>query len=461
MTSHAPNSQAARDIDAVFHPMTNLAQHLKTGPMTIQSGKGIYVYDSEGKEYIEGLAGLWCVSLGYGEEELIDAATEQLKQLSYGQLFASRSTDPVIDLAEKLKAMVPIPKSKIFFGNSGSDANDTQVKLVWYYNNAMGRPEKKKVISRMRGYHGVTVAAASMTGLPAQHIDFDMPAIPVVHTDCPHYYRGAEPGETEEEFATRMALNLEGLIEREGPDTIAAFIAEPVMGAGGVIPPPPTYFEKIQRVLKEHDIIFIDDEVICGFGRTGNMFGAETYDLQPDTMSMAKALSSAYLPISAVAVKDELFQTYIKQSEKIGVFGHGYTYSGHPVCAAVALRAMQLMEERKVVAHVREVAPRFLARLHGFSDHPLVGEARGVGLVGALELVKNKSDKTPFDPNAGVGAKCQQLALENGLIVRGLVDSVALCPPLIIDESEIVETFDRLGRALDGTEKWARQEGLL
>lgn len=457
----APNSQSARDIDGVLHPMSNLSLHQKTGPMTIKSGKGIFVRDEDGKEYIEGLSGLWCVSLGYGEEELITAATEQMRALSYGQLFGSRSTDPVINLCEKLKQILPNSQSKIFLGNSGSDANDTQIKMVWYYNNALGRPDKKKIISRMRGYHGVTVAAASLTGLPAQHIDFDMPAIPVIHTDCPHFYRGGLEGESEAEFVDRIIGNLKDQIEQEGPETIAAFIAEPVMGAGGVVPPPDGYFEKIQAVLKEHDILFIDDEVICGFGRTGNMFGAETYGIAPDTMSMAKALSSAYLPISAVSIPDTMFEAMVSQSEKIGVFGHGYTYSGHPVAAAVAHRTLELMEERDILGHVRSVAPTFQSRLMALGDHPLVGEARGVGLVGALELVKNKETKEAFDPKSGVGPKSMGFGLDHGLIFRAMADNLGLCPPLIITDEEINLLFDRMELALNDTEKWARSEGLL
>lgn len=454
------NSQSARDLNSVLHPMTNLAQHRRTGPMTIASGKGIFVTDDEGKEYIEGMAGLWCVSLGYGEQELIDAATRQMETLAYGQIFAGRSTDAVINLCEKLKEMIPFPMSKIFLGNSGSDANDTQVKLAWYYNNALDRPKKKKVISRQRAYHGVTVAAASLTGLPGQHIDFDMPAIPAIHTDCPHYYRGANDGETQEEFATRLASNLEKLIEQEGPETIAAFIAEPVMGAGGVVVPPRTYFEKIQPILKAHDILFIDDEVICGFGRTGNMFGAETFNMVPDTMSMAKGLSSAYVPISAVAIPETMFDVLVSQSEKIGVFGHGYTYSGHPVAAAVALRTLELLAERDILGHVRSVAPHFMARLKAFEDHPLVGEARGVGLVGVCELVADKKTKKPFDLKAGVGAKCMEFGLAHGLIFRAMGENCAFCPPLIITTDEIDLMFDRFEKALNDTEKWARSEGI-
>ena len=454
------SSLAKTDIDTVLHPYTNLAKHGETGPLVITHGKGIYVYDERGKEYIEGLAGLWCTSLGFGEEELAEAAARQMRELPYYHNFNHKAAKPVIELADKLKKLAPVPMSKTFFANSGSEANDTAIKMIWYYNNARGRPDKKKIISRQRAYHGVTIATASLTGLPNNHRDFDLPIDRILHTDSPHYYRDANQGETEEEFAERLAANLEVLIESEGADTIAAFIAEPVMGAGGVIPPPATYFERIQPILDRHDILFLDDEVICGFGRTGNMFGAETYALKPDTISMAKALSSAYLPISAVMISEDIFQAAVDESAKIGTFGHGFTYSGHPVPAAVAIRTLELYEERNIVGHVQTVAPHFQARLRQFADHPLVGDARGVGLIGAIELVADKATKRSFAATDGVGAHTASGAEQEGLIVRALVDAIGFCPPLIITEAEIDEMFDRFARALDATEQWVEKEGL-
>jgi len=283
---------AMRDVETILHPATNLAKHRTTGPLVVDRAEGIYVWDADGKRYIEGLAGLWCTGLGYGNQELVETAREQMSRLSFTHLFGGRSHEPAIALAEKLKELVPAPASKIFFTSSGSEANDTQIKLAWYYNNARGLTKKKKIISRMRAYHGVTIATASLTGLPIFHEDFDLPMARVLHTDCPHYWRNAEPGETEEEYATRLANNLEELIQREGPDTVAAFIAEPVMGAGGVLVPPRTYFEKIQEVLRRHDVAMIADEVICGFARTGNWFGSQTFGIMPDTMTMAKAITS-------------------------------------------------------------------------------------------------------------------------------------------------------------------------
>ncbi|MBT7232732.1 MAG: aminotransferase class III-fold pyridoxal phosphate-dependent enzyme, partial [Rhodospirillaceae bacterium] len=294
-----PNSLAARDIASLLHPYTNLKTHQEDGPFVVTRGDGIYVYDDDGKPYIEAMAGLWCTALGFGNERLVETAASAMRDLPFYHGFNGKSHPAAIELAEKLLQISPVPMSKVFFANSGSEANDTAIKLVWYINNARGRPNKKKIISRQKAYHGVTVAAASLTGLPANQRDFDIPIDGILHTDCPHYYRYGEAGESEEDFASRCADNLEQLILAEGPDTVAAFFAEPVMGAGGVLVPPASYFEKIQAILKKYDILFIVDEVICGFGRTGNMFGTQTYNLAPDMISFAKALSSAYVPISA------------------------------------------------------------------------------------------------------------------------------------------------------------------
>ncbi|MFH1243021.1 MAG: aspartate aminotransferase family protein [Pseudomonadota bacterium] len=454
------DSLADRDIETLVHPYTNLALHQEKGPLIVVRGEGIHVWDKDGKEYIEGLAGLWCAALGFNEKALVEAAREQLNMLPNYHLFGNKSHVPAIQLAERLKAMAPMPVSKVFFVNSGSEANDSQIKLIWYYNNAIGRPEKKKIISRIRAYHGVTIATSSLTGLPFAHQDFDLPIQRILHTDCPHHYRFAEPGETEEEFASRLAHNLEELIIREGPDTIAAFIAEPVMGAGGVIVPPTTYFEKVQAVLKKYDIIFIDDEVICGFGRTGNPFGCQTFGFTPDTMTVAKGLSSGYLPVGAVLIPDRIFEAMLEESRKLGIFAHGFTYSGHPACTAVALKNLELMEERRIFEHVREVMPRFQERLSALADHPLVGEARGVGLLGACELVADKGSKRSFQPRQGVGPYCAARAQHHGLILRSLGDNIAFCPPLIIRENEIDELFDRFLKALADTEVWVEKGGL-
>jgi 4-aminobutyrate--pyruvate transaminase len=350
----------------------------------------------------------------------------------------------------------------VFFCNSGSEANDSQMKMVWYMQNALGRPDKKKIISRQKAYHGVTIASASLTGLVNNHRDFDLPIARVLHTTCPHQYRFGNDGETEEEFATRCASDLEELILKEGPDTVAAFIAEPVMGAGGVIVPPKGYFEKIMAVCRKYDVFMIDDEVICGFGRLGTPFGCTAMNFKPDSISVAKALSSAYLPIAGVMIPESMYQALIEESKKIGVFGHGFTYSGHPVSCAVAVKTLEIYKRDKIFEAAAKNMPQFQKRLKAFGDHPLVGEARGMGLMGALELAGVKKAKQPFDPSKGVGAKVVANAQAEGLIVRVIGgDIISVCPPLVIKPAEIDELFDKLGTALDKTLDWAKREQLL
>ncbi|CAE6747953.1 aspartate aminotransferase family protein [Paraburkholderia nemoris] len=442
------------DINHYLHPYTNLSLHQEVGPMVIDRGEGVYVYDTGGKRYIEGLGGLFCASLGFSESRLADAADRQMRKLPFYHSFGHKSSEPAILLAEKLIAMAPVPMSKVFFANSGSEANDTAVKLIWYYNNALGRPNKKKIISRTRAYHGVTIASASLTGLQNNHRDFDLPIDRILHTDCPHYYRYGKPGESEEQFATRCADSLEKLILNEGADTVAAFFAEPIMASGGVIVPPATYMEKIQAVLKRYDILLVADEVICGFGRTGNMFGSETYGMRPDMIVMAKQLSSGYLPISALMVSDEIYRGLVSESKKIGTFGHGFTYSGHPVCAAVALETLHIYEEDDILEHVRSVTPHFQARVAELGKHPLVGEARGAGLLAAVELVANKETREPFPTSEAVAAYAGTRALTHGVITRALGDAFNFCPPLIITHDQIDELFDASEKALDDTLAW-------
>jgi 4-aminobutyrate--pyruvate transaminase len=452
MLDRPNDSLSARDIAYHMHPFTNARRLESEGPFVITRGNGIHIYDEQGRDYIDALAGLWCASLGFSEKRLAEAAYKQMLELPYASTFGQRSHPTVIELAEKLISLMPVRMSKVFFNNSGSEANDSAAKLVWYYNNAIGRPRKKKIIGRMKGYHGITVASGSLCGLPYVHKDFDLPIPNVRHTDCPHYWRYGKPGEGEEDFASRMAENLDALIEREGPDTVAAFIAEPVQGAGGVVIPPRTYFTKIQDVLRKHDVLFIADEVICGFGRTGNMFGCETFGIEPDILTCAKALSSSYLPISATVINEKLYQGIATQSDANGSFIHGFTYSGHPVCAAVALETLNIYEERDIVGHVRKISPRFLAGVRRFADHSLVGEVRGIGLMAGIELVRDKATKQPFDAKAGVGAYFEERAREYGLIMRGRGEQLVMAPPLIITEAEIDDMLGRLRRALDETE---------
>ena len=453
-----PESLEGKDLAHLLHPTTNLKLHRQQGPSIHDKAQGVYLWDSKGKQYLEGMAGLWCTALGYGNEELAKVAEEQMRKLSYSQLFAGKTNEPSILLAEKLKEMVPFDAGRVFYGLSGSDANDTQMKLMWYYHNAIGKPEKKKIISRQRGYHGVTIASGSLTGLPPFHKEFDLPISGVFHTESPHYYSGAKDRETEAQFLFRILAELEKLIEREGPETVAAFIAEPILGAGGVIVPPDGYYEGVQDILDRHDILFIDDEVICGFGRTGEAFGAETMGIRPTTMSVAKAVSSAYLPLSAVLLPEFMYDAFESRSDELGNFGHGFTYSGHPVCAAVALRNLEIMEETKIFDHAKIVGETLQRGLREFSDYPFVGEVRGRGLIAGIELVKTKDPREPFDAQIGIAAYCAAACQELGLIVRNIGDTVAFCPPLIITDDQVGELLGKFEAGLKKTVDWAQSQ---
>lgn len=442
-------SLAESDRRYSLHPYTHLGNHATAGPFIIERGEGIHVFDDAGKRYIEGVSGLWCTSLGFSEQRLVDAAMRQFEALPYSHLFSHRATPPAIELAEKLVECAPPGIERAFFVNSGSEAVDTAIKFAWYFNNARGRPGKKTIIARKRAYHGVTIAAGSLTGLPYAQDGFDLPAIPVIHLTTPHAYRDAHENESDEDFATRLADELDAAILEAGPETIAAFIAEPVMGAGGVLLPPATYFEKVQAVLARHEVLFIADEVICGFCRTGNFWGSDTYGIRPDIITAAKQLSSAYLPIGAVLVTGAIYDAFVDYSSRLGTFGTGFTYGGHPVAAAVALETLRIYQDDDVLGHVRERSPRFMERVQALQNHPLVGEARGVGLIGAIELVQDKSTKQAFPPADRIAVKVVTAALEHGLILRAIPgDAIAFCPPLIIDDDGIDEMFDGVSAAL-------------
>ncbi|XP_019160844.1 PREDICTED: gamma aminobutyrate transaminase 1, mitochondrial-like [Ipomoea nil] len=435
-------------------PFTAGWQTTDLHPLVIEKSEGSYVYDINGKKYLDSLAGLWCTALGGNEPRLVDAAMKQLNTLPFYHSFWNRTTKPSLDLAKELLDTFTANKmAKAFFTNSGSEANDTQVKLVWYYNNALGRPNKKKFIAREKSYHGSTLIAASLSGLPALHQKFDLPAPFVLHTDCPHYWRYHLPGETEGEFSTRLANNLENLILKEGPETIAAFIAEPVMGAGGVIPPPATYFDKIQAVVKKYDILFIADEVICAFGRLGTMFGCDKYNIKPDLVSIAKAVSSAYMPIGAVLVSPEVYDVIHSQSNKLGSFSHGFTYSGHPVSCAVALEAVKIYKERNIIEQVNRIAPKFQDGIKAFSDSPIIGEIRGLGLILGTEFTNNKSPNDPFPPEWGVGAYFGAQCQKKGMLVRVAGDNIMMSPPFIMTPEEVDELISIYGEALRETER--------
>jgi 4-aminobutyrate---pyruvate transaminase len=433
--------------------------------LTLTRGEGVYVWDDKGKQYLEGMAGLWCAALGHGNQEVIDAATRQMRELAYAPMFGGKTHRKAIALADRLSAMLPMRDAAVFFGSSGSDANDSLIRMLRYYHAAIGAPHKRKIIARERSYHGVTVAAAALTGLPViqQHFDLPIEALGILRTDHPHYYRGRHDGESEAEFVERIVDNLEALIVREGPETIAAFIAEPITGASGVIVPPAGYYSRVQALLRKYEILFWADEVITGFGRTGNPFGVTTMGIDaPDLMTLAKQLSAAYIPLSAAAVRGDMYEAMVEQSAQSGIFGHGFTYSGHPVACAVALAVLDIYEREDLFARAAKLGAYMQARLHELIDHPLVGEVRGRGLLAAIELVRDKQTGAPF-PAPGIGGYAQRAALEQGLIVRAIAGSaLAFCPPLIITEAQVDELLAKTTAALDQTlDHLSRSQGLL
>ena len=454
------NSPEARDLANHMHPYTNPVALKAQGAHIINKGEGVFVHDNQGKSYIEGLAGLWCASFGFSEPELVKAATKQMSELPYYHSFTGKTVNPAIDLAEKLIKIAPNNLEKAFFCNSGSEANDTAIKMIWYYHAALGKPEKNKIISRKRAYHGVTLAAASLTALPYVQDGFGLPLDFAKHTASPHYFLDAHDGETEADFVVRIMRELEEMIETEGAETVGGFFAEPVMGAGGAIIHPKGYFEALQPILKKHDILLVADEVICGFGRTGNMWGCDTYNIKPDIVTCAKALSSAYLPISAVLLSGEVVKGVEEQAAKLGVFGHGYTYSAHPVPAAVACRTLELMEERDIINHVRRVAKVFHERFAALGHYDSVGDVRSVGLIGGMEFVAEAGTRKKIDPKHKFAPQVMGMIQEGGVIARAVpLDGIALCPPLIISEDEINMMFDRIESVMPAVDKLAASLG--
>ena len=445
----------------LIYPTTNFKA---IEQVTVERGEGCYEWDNQGNKYLEGLAGLWCTALGYGNQEVIATATEQMNKLTFSHMFGGKTHQVAIDLADKLADMIPMKDAVISFGNSGSDANDTHIKLLRYYHEAIGKPHCRKIIARERSYHGVTVAAASLTGLPVTQNHFDLPvdALGILRTDHPHYYRGKQGEETEDEFVDRIVSNLESMILREGPDTIAAFIAEPITGASGVIVPPQGYYQKVQAVLNRYDIMFWADEVITGFGRTGSDFGCNTMGIEsPDMMTFAKQLSSAYMPISASAINRDMYTAMIEQTATAGAFGHGYTYSGHPVACAVALKVLEIYQRDEIFQKAAVTGQYMQKRLAEFSDHPLVGEVRGSGLLGAIELVADKKTGQPFVGGA-VGGYAQKMAQDSGLLIRAVAgSSLGFCPPLIITEPQIDELIGKVSIALDKTLEHCHKHSLI
>jgi len=457
--TYIPNSIEARDVASLVHMQTNLRKHQRQGPHVIVRGEGCRVFDDSGHDYIDTVAGLWCASLGFGSERLAKVAYEQMRNLGYYHLYRHRSNEPAIALAETLLKIAPVPMARVVFQCSGSEANDTAVKLAWYYWNAVGEPQRTKIIARRMAYHGSTCAAVSLSGKPDMHAGFGLPFAPFKHTEFPHYYRCHEPGETEVEFSNRMAAALETLIQAEGPDTIAAFFAEPVMGAGGAVLPPRGYFEKVQAVLRKYDILFVADEVICGFARTGEMWGCQTFGIQPDMVTSAKALSAAMQPISAVLVSERIHAAMLAQSDKLGNFAHGYTYAGHPVAAAVALEVQKIYAEIDIVGRAKRLGAVLQAALGRLKAHPLVGDVQGVGLILGMELMRDGERRIPFDAALGVGARIDAAAKRHGLLIRVVGDRLVFAPPLVIEAAEIEDVGERLKRALDDVAQDLGREG--
>jgi len=443
------NSLSARDVAYVVHPQTNLKQHLEDGPIVVDHAKGVWVYDDDGNALLDGVSGLWCASLGFAPERLAKAAYDQMRKVSYAHLYRHNSHEPAIELSEKLLEIAPPSMSKVHFQSTGSEANDVAIKLIWYYHNALGQPEKRKIISRHNAYHGSSVSTVSLTGKPDMHAQFNLPLDGFLHVECPYYFLNGKDGESEEEYAVRLADDLEALIIQEGPDTVAGFFAEPVIGSSGAILPPKTYFEKVQAVLRKYDILFVADEVITGFGRTGKMWGSETFAIKPDLMSCAKALSSGALPISALMISDKVYQAMLSQSERLGNFAHGHTYAGLPACAAVALETLKIYEEMNLIDHIGRLASSFAEMLHGISDHPLVGALDVTGLLAGIELVKNRETGELFPADMNMGVKVSDASQRHGLLHRYAGNRIAFAPAYIISEDEISEIGVRLRKSLD------------
>jgi L-2,4-diaminobutyrate transaminase len=445
---------AVADLDKryVFHPFTQLNHHERNGGLMIVKGEGVWLTDAQDRRYIDAMAGLWCVNVGYGRREIAEAMRDQALRLPYYHAFSSMSTDKPALLAAEVIAHAPAGMSKVFFGNSGSDANDTQVKLVWYYNNARGLPAKKKIISRQRGYHGVTMVSASLTGLEGLHKGFSLPFDFVRHAAAPYRLWDKPVGMTDAAFSAKLADDLERQIVEEGPETVAAFIAEPIQGAGGVIVPPEGYFATIQAVLRKYDVLMIADEVICGFGRLGTWFGSDPFGIEPDLMTVAKGITSAYAPLSACIVSEKVWRVIADASEANGVFSHGFTYTAHPISAAAALANLALLRDDNLIEGSAIKGAQMQTSLaRAFADHPLVGEVRGMGLIAAVEMVARKDPAIRFDPGLKVGSRIANAALKLGLITRALPqsDTIAFSPPLVISEEEIEIMVARARTAVD------------
>ncbi len=465
MAQEAARNVSLEDMDRqhFMHPSTSLSDHVKGTPRIIETAKGITITDRSGKTFIDGFGGLYCVNIGYGRTEIAEAIYEQAKKLAYYHVYASHSNEPAIRLADRIIRLSPPNMARVYFGLSGSDANETNVKLVWYYNTLRGQPKKMKIISRWRAYHGSTIFAGSLTGLPVFHKYFNLPIGPIIHLSTPHYYYNAEPGMTEREYSKKLAEELETAILKEGPETVGAFIGEPIMGTGGIIVPPEGYWEEVQKVLKKYDILLIVDEVICGFGRLGEMFGSNIYKIEPDFVTIAKGVTSAYQPLSGAIVSDKVCALIQEKSVEIGAMGHGYTYSGHPCAAAAGLANLDILEKEDMVGNAKRVGAYFQEQLHKtFGNHPLVGEVRGLGLLAGIEFVADRKKKQRFEPKHKIGIRVSQACLAEGLIARAMpnADLLAFSPPLCVTKAEIDDIVARTKRGLDKLTDEITREGL-
>jgi putrescine---pyruvate transaminase len=436
------------DIAHHFHPFTDHKTfHAAGGPRVITQGDGVFIWDGKGNKILDGMSGLWCVNIGYGRKELAETAYAQMCELPFYNTFFKTTTVPATQLAEKISSLLPAKFQHIFFTNSGSEGNDTIVRFVRHYWAVMGKPYRQHIIGRRRGYHGSTWVAANLGGMVGMHEQGGTQLPGFHHIQQPYWYDfGGD--KTPEEFGLIAAQELEKKILELGPDNVAAFIGEPIQGAAGVLIPPSTYWPEIQRICKKYGILIISDEVICGFGRTGKMFGFETFGFEPDIVNMAKGLSSGYLPIGAVAFSKALLDPFF---DKGGDFNHGMTYDGHPVASAVALKNIEIIQNEKLVERTAEIAPYFNAMLQSLSDHPIVGEVRSVGLIGAIELSKNKATRARFHDSGRVGTICRDHCFNNNLVMRACWDTMVLAPPLVITTKEIDELGRRARLALDAT----------
>jgi len=435
------NELTAWDRDHFFHPSTHMGQHARgeTPNRVMAGGEGVTIWDTSGRKSLDAFAGLYCVNVGYGRQKIADAIAAQAKSLAYYHAYVGHGTDASIRLSKMIIDRAPKGMSRVYYGLSGSDANETNIKLIWYYNNVLGRPEKKKIISRWRGYHGSGVMTGSLTGLAGFHNAFDLPRAPILHTEAPYYYRREDRSQSEEQFAQYCADQLEKLILAQGPETIAAFIGEPVLGTGGIVPPPKTYWQKIQAVLKKYDILLVADEVVTGFGRLGSMFGSDHYGIEPDLITIAKGLTSAYAPLSGVVVGEKMWKVLVEGSDKLGPIGHGWTYSAHPICAAAGVANLELIDELGLVKNAGETGAYFRGELaKAVGGHKNVGEVRGEGMLAAVEFVEDRDDRTFFDPAKKIGPQVAAALAERGVIGRAMPqgDILGFAPPLCLTKEE-------------------------